>query len=255
MSAPPYDEWAPFYDFSEGDRSAFIAFYGSLISSKTRSLLELGCGTGVITIALARRIAQQSEADAAIRITGLDQSAEMLRLARARDERIEWVLGDFQSPPLDGAYDLVICCFYALHNLVTEGELAATFRAVRRLLTPDGVFAFDMYQSNLAYLDRPRSKVVRALTDGGGQHFDLCDDWSYDKGSRILLLDRRLVPAGQSTPVLGHLRIRLRQYFPQEIDRLLAEAGLAVLHRYGGLDRSPFTAASVNQIVLCGRDG
>ena len=31
----------------------------------------------------------------------------MLRIARARDKRIEWVLGDFRSPCLSGAYDLV----------------------------------------------------------------------------------------------------------------------------------------------------
>jgi ubiquinone/menaquinone biosynthesis C-methylase UbiE len=248
---PPYDQWAEFYDFSEGDRSIFIDFYSSLITDSTRSLLDLGCGTGMITTVLAERIAKLNSGYSGIRITGLDESSEMLRIARARDTRIEWVHGNFCSPRVNGRYDLVISCFYVLHNLLTEDELAATFRAVRQLLTSQGVFAFDLYQPNLPLLSQPRSKLIRSVTSECGQLFEVRDDWSFDAVSRVLTVDRRLVPAGEPDAALGNLRMRLRQYFPDDINRLLAGAGLSIVQRFGDFDRSPFTSTAGKQVLVC----
>src|SRR5690242_16588646 len=108
---PIYDQWAQCYDLSEGNRAVFIDFYSSMIRANTRSLIEFGCGTGVITSALGRRLADQHGGYDAVRVTGLDESEEMLRMARQRDGRIEWVHGNFCAPPVTGEYDLVICPF------------------------------------------------------------------------------------------------------------------------------------------------
>ena len=251
---PPYDEWARFYDFTEGDRSKLIDFYGSLISKRTRSLLELGCGTGAVTLALAQRILECGAEG--VRITGLDESPEMLRRARARSSEIEWVLGDLRSPPVHGSYDLIVCCFYALHNLLSEHDLSAAFAAVERLLSANGIFAFDVYQPNIAYLSQPRQdKLIYSIADADGRKFEVRDDWDFDAASRILTIDRRLVPADDRQATLGNLRIRLRQYFPDEIDRLLAMAGLSVVQRFGDLDRSAFDGRAKNQVVICRRAG
>jgi len=137
--------------------------------------------------------------------------------------------------------------------LLTNDELTSTFRAVRQLLTLRGVFAFDIYQPNPFYLSRPRSQLIRSVTNNSGQLCEVRDDWSYDSASRVLTVDRRLVAAGETDRSLGNLRILLRQYFPDEVHRHLAEAGLSVLQRYGDFDRSPFTSASKKQILVCGR--
>jgi SAM-dependent methyltransferase len=253
---PPYDEWANCYDMSEGDRAQHIRFYGGLITAETRSLLELGCGTGVITTALAQGMARHQSGWSGIRVTGLDESAEMLRIARARENRIEWVLGNFCSPPVVGPYDLVICCFYALQNLLSEGELAATFYSMRRLLTDHGIVAFDLYQPNLSALARPQvDRLIRTITNDRGEVLEVREDRSFDPGSRVLTADRRLVQVGSLDDApLGHLRIHLRQYFPREINRLLKGSGLSVKQRFGDFDRSEFTIESKNQILICTPD-
>ena len=64
-------------------------FYQDLITERTRSILELGCGTGVVTIALADRLMEQRGSLAGTRIVGLDVAAEMFQIARRRDSRIE----------------------------------------------------------------------------------------------------------------------------------------------------------------------
>src|SRR5207302_7682628 len=164
--APIYDKWAKCYDLSEGDRSAIIEFYRSLIRQDTRSLLELGCGTGLITASLGSLMAQYNNGYAGLRITGLDESVEMLRFAHTRSEPIEWILGDFRAPQVSGEYDLVICCFNVLQMLLHEDDVGATLRAARHLIRPGGRFAFDIYQPNLPYLRLPQTdRVVRTVSD------------------------------------------------------------------------------------------
>jgi ubiquinone/menaquinone biosynthesis C-methylase UbiE len=251
-----YDRWADYYDIAEGDRSIFVDLYGGLIKQRTRSLLELGCGTGVITMALAQRITQPDNRDVALRVTGLDESVEMLRIARSRDERIEWVLGDFRAPPLRGAYDLIICCNNSLQLLLSEEDLGAAFRAAYQLLAPGGIFAFDIYQPNLAYLSASQTdRLVFSVTDDCGRPLELRENFFYDAAPRILTVDRRLQGPGKAGVLLATIHYRLRQYFACDIDRILVQAGLVVAERYGDFDRSPFTARSKKQILVCRRSG
>ena len=144
-----FDTWAEYYDVTDRDRTPFIDFYSSLITAGTRSLLELACGTGAITIPLARNLAERARPSRRNRVVGIDESPAMLRIARERDQNIDWILGDMRSPPVEGAFDLVFCCFNTLQLLLTDEDLAQVFRAARGLLSSDGIFAFDIYQPNL----------------------------------------------------------------------------------------------------------
>lgn len=70
-------------------------------------LLDLACGTGAITRAVAPRLGPDGE------IVGLDRSEEMLAIARrcvASDVRVDWRLGDAASLPFpDSSFDAVLC--------------------------------------------------------------------------------------------------------------------------------------------------
>jgi hypothetical protein len=69
----------------------------------------------------------------------------------------------------------------------------------------------------------------------------------------VLRLDWRLVQADKPEAApLASSRHLMRQYFPNEIERLLDAAGLEILERYGDLDRSVFDAESKKQVVVCG---
>jgi ubiquinone/menaquinone biosynthesis C-methylase UbiE len=67
-----------------------------------RTVLDAGCGTGALTMGLARF---------ARRVDAVDPSAAMLRQARrmpdAQNERIHWIQGTAESAPLDPPYGLV----------------------------------------------------------------------------------------------------------------------------------------------------
>jgi SAM-dependent methyltransferase len=97
---------------------------------------------------------------------GVDASAEMLRIAAARDNRIEWIKDDMREPSVEGQFDLVVCCYHTLQYILTEEDIIRVFNAVRLLLQPWGMFAFDIYQPNFDYLSIPRTDhLVRSTID------------------------------------------------------------------------------------------
>lgn len=229
------------------------AFYCSLVSDRTHSILELGCGTGTITLALAHRLIECGGTWEQSRVVGVDVSAEMLRIARAKDARPGWILGDLRLPPVQGGFDLVICCYNTVQSLLTDDDLAAFFCSVRSIVDPHGVFAFDIIQPDLQYLSKPHwDHPAFAVSDETGRFLEDHRDHCYDPNSRILAIEHRLFEAGrEATGPLARVILEYRQYFTVEIDRALATAGFAVRGRCGNFDGSHLSAASEKQIFVC----
>jgi len=253
--ATAWNTWADFYDVADGDRAAHVAFYSGLLTDRIHSVLELGCGTGTMVSTLAQRMARRNDNTQAIRIVGIDASEGMLRVARSRDASVEWIFGDMRSPPIQGPFDLIFCCYNTLQHLLVDADLAQAFGAVRDLMQPDGTFAFDIYQPNVAYLRIPRvNKMARSITDGNGRHLEIREDHVYDADTQLATTTWRLVDRDKAgAPPLAHTSYHHRQYFPADVDRLLASAGLVIRERYGDFDRTPFNKDSKKQILVCGR--
>jgi 2-polyprenyl-3-methyl-5-hydroxy-6-metoxy-1,4-benzoquinol methylase len=94
-------------------------------------VVEVGCGTALMTERLARSGAE---------ITAVDVSADLLKLARARGldaQRVHFVEGKFEECDLPGPYDAVIGSS-VLHHLEVEPAL----RKARTLLRPGGAIGF-----------------------------------------------------------------------------------------------------------------
>jgi SAM-dependent methyltransferase len=246
-----YDAWAPWYDIADADRAPFIGFYTALVDARTASIVELGCGTGTLLAAVADRAAAERGTPA--RVIGLDLSQGMLAVARRRFPALEFVHGDLRAPGIAGRHDLVFSGFNTLQHLPTTGDLVAALAAARALLADGGRFAFDVYQPNLDWLrSRAPDRMARALHDAAGRALQIREDAAYDEGTRILALDWRLVDAAAPDgPPIAATRYRLRQYFADEVEAAIAQAGLRIVERFGDFDRSPFGPSSRKQVVVC----
>ena len=98
-------------------------------------VLDLGCGTGMMT-----RLLRQKGYD----MIGVDASAEMLEIARNHpDEGILYLQQDMRAFELYGTVRAVICICDSLNYLLEEKEIEDTFRLVNNYLDPKGVFLFD----------------------------------------------------------------------------------------------------------------
>ena len=146
-------EDAELYDFEYRDHRHDVSWYRGIARKLGASVkvLELGAGTGRITIPLA-----VDGHD----VTALDRMPTML--ARLQDKladqplaaaKIEPVLGDICGMPLaTDTFDLVIAPFNVLMHLYRWQDLLACFREARRVLKPGGTFALDVLLPDLQWL-------------------------------------------------------------------------------------------------------
>jgi SAM-dependent methyltransferase len=247
--ASAYNQWAECYDLTMGDRNSYISFYSRFIGEATRSLIDMGCGTGVIMHAIANRLYALTDSPE-LHLVGLDGSREMLQIARQRDHRIHWILGDLRTFRIAGTFDLAISCYNTLQHLNATG-LAQAFASARSVLRPGGLFVFDIYQPNLPYLLQPqRNRLARSLTDENRRSLEIREDSTYDAASNVLTLEWRLVEKGRDRAPLVRTRYRMWQHSAEDVARLLSGAGFSIRERFGDLDGAPFDSTSKKQIVV-----
>ncbi len=142
-----YEILAPIYDAvnSEVDYSAWADFIERIVQreciSKPELVLDLGCGTGKMTLELARR---------GYDMTGVDISPEMLDIARGEEEKalgagsILWLCQDMCEFELYGTVDLTVSCLDTMNHLATPSEFEKCLSLVHNYLIPDGIFVFDI---------------------------------------------------------------------------------------------------------------
>ena len=94
------------------------------------TLVDLGCGTGVLATAAA------SEAR---RVVGVDVSPPMLEVARSRSGAVEWVEAGLLTYEHEGDPPRLVHCRHALHHLPDFWKGVALAR-IRELLEPGGTF-------------------------------------------------------------------------------------------------------------------
>lgn len=102
--------------------------------------LDIACGTGSLTLALAAR---------GVEIFGLDASPEMLCLAQNKAARagrgdMMFICQKMQEMELCGTVDTVLCSLDGINHLTGERGLRETFLCVSRSLNRGGYFLFDV---------------------------------------------------------------------------------------------------------------
>ena len=162
-----YDLLAPFYDSinSDIDYKRWAEFIDKIfreeMKNKPELVLDLGCGTGSMTLALA---------DIGYDMTGVDYSTEMLDIARERAENcghsVLWLCQDMCEFELYGTVDAAVCCLDCINHLTEKEEVLKCFELVHNYLIPDGIFVFDIngkFKFENIYADR-----TYAMEENGG---------------------------------------------------------------------------------------
>lgn len=140
MQRPPFSALAGVYDaimadIEYGAWADFVLDYLRAEGERPESVLDLACGTGLSTRPFAQR---------ALRVTGLDASADMLGVARSALPEVRFVQGDLRTFDLGETFDLVTCIFDSFNNLTEPGELGQAFARARAHLKPGGWLVFDV---------------------------------------------------------------------------------------------------------------
>ena len=160
-----FGSYADHYDlfYKNKGYAAECRFLGGLFSRyagrPVREVLDLGCGSGGHALALARR---------GYRVTGIDASGRMLKIARAKAARANLSLklarAKLQDFELPGRFDAAICMFSVIDYLVKDRDIKHMLTGVRRHLRPGGVFICDFWHAPAVASFTPRKN--RIFTQG-----------------------------------------------------------------------------------------
>lgn len=218
------------------------AFYRSLAQKTAGPVLDLACGTGRLTLPLARDGHE---------VFGLDASSSMLRAAREKawenGIHIDYIEGDMRCFDLDRAFSLIVLSCNSMAHLIGEEELSSCLQCVARHLLPDGLFAFDVVNPDLLELICPSPECC-------SNEKRRYDRWAtaYDPINQLQTI-RFPFPEGEAGEKVAPML--LRTFFPQEIPLHLKMSGFELLSRFGDFDGNELTGESSNQVYVAQRGG
>lgn len=126
---------AKLYDGFEGDRSDLDCYVDVIVEVRTRSVLDVGCGTGVLALRLAER---------GLEVTGVDPGAGVVDVARAKPgaDAVTWIVGE-TADALPLQVDAVTMTANVAMVFVSDEHWSTTLRAIHAALRPGGILVFE----------------------------------------------------------------------------------------------------------------
>jgi SAM-dependent methyltransferase len=210
-------------------------------------VLELGCGTGRVTIPIAK---------AGIDITGLDNSPAMLAVAKRKATavglgNVSWCVGDMASFKLEGSFGLVIFPFRSFLLLLTVEQQKSCLACVRDHLVDSGRLALNIFNPSIpAIADWLGSKRGMWQRRQDEQRRELWFSRDYQPTAQQLDEVRAEVRLDDAGAIISRVErnLRLRWVYRYEMEHLLALSGFEVEALYGWFDRQEFSDESHDMV-------
>lgn len=235
------------YDLEVGGDHPSHQFYAELAKQVVGNVLEVACGTGLVTIPLAQQ---------GIPITGMDIMPAMLAHAKHKSEQlglsIRWVEGDARNFDLDETFNFIYMTGNAFQAFLNNSDQQALLKNIRKHLTGTGVFAFETRNPDWKELTTDLNEEEwMTYTNNRGYQVRIMETREYDHVAQVLVyhLFRRWQEDGGNKERIT--RIAIRYTFPQELNALLEHHGFRILAQYGDWGKGPLKKDSPSIITVC----
>jgi ubiquinone/menaquinone biosynthesis C-methylase UbiE len=210
-------------------------FYLSLAEKPNQTILDLGCGTGLLSDAYAAKEHT---------VTGADPSPAMLEVAKRKPhgKEIEWVQCFAQEFKSNKLFDLIVMTGHAFQVLLDDADILASFKAMRKHVKPDGRIVFESRNPNVKWSDRWNYDIDIELPDGrtvqeSRRFIEMKNDrMTFELHYRFD--DQSLVSGSE-----------LRFASKNSIEELLRRADLRVESLFGDWDCKPFDQTDSDEMI------
>jgi len=253
MSKKIFDVYSEYYNLIYQDKKydEEAHFIDSILNEYGRGgtkLLDLGCGTGTHDWILS---------GLGYQVTGIDQSDEMLNIARNRnhdnpdiDKRPTFLRGSLTEFEVDEPKDIIVSLFDVVSYLTSYSDFEEMARRVQKSLVKGGLFIFDCWYGPAVFTQRPGTTIKRLENDRISL-IRIAESKLHDDSNNIVVSYDMFVNCKKDN-VIKHFTEthHLRCYFDDELDALLGAVGLERVFKKVWF--SDVTPSSENWSVLFG---
>jgi len=231
------------YDIENSCRADTDFYLGLAAELDAHRILDLGCGTGLLTRELATPGRQ---------VVGVDPAPAMLAVARRQPgaERVRWVEGDARALETHEA-DLLVMTGNVAQVFLDDADWRTTLAAIHAALRLGGYLAFESRNPD----DRAWERWNRAATY---EQFDSPNGPMESWLELVRVGDGRISFEGHniflSTGEVVVAKSELRFRSLEELTDTLADAGFTVEHVYGDWKKGPLLSTSRVMIFVARRD-
>ncbi|WP_460219449.1 class I SAM-dependent methyltransferase [Psychroserpens sp. MEBiC05023] len=236
---------ANIYDGLNTNLNDLLFYKNWLPKNKEARILELCCGTGRLTIPIAKE---------GYDITGVDITPSMLEQATIKaseaELNIKFIEADMRNLELSERFDLIFIPFNSIHHLYLNKDLFKTLNVVKKHLKDQGLFLFDCFNPNIKYMVEAEKKEqeIARYTTTDGRDILIKQIMHYESSTQINRIEWHYYINGQFDSIQN---LDMRLYFPQELDTYLKSNGFNIIHKYGSFEEDTFTDDSEKQIFVC----
>jgi ubiquinone/menaquinone biosynthesis C-methylase UbiE len=248
-----WDAYAPFYDWENaqtvGRRD--VAFWRTLSAAQDGPVLELGCGTGRITIPCAK---------AGAHIVGVDRSAEMLARGRRRVSRSKLagnaalVRADIRALPFRSrpGFHLVMAPYGILQSLTKEADLRSTLDSVYRVVRKGGLFGIDLVPDLPRWSEYERRVSLKG-SRGRSTNITLIESVRQDRARRLTIFDHEYIERRGKQKRVHTFSLTFRTLSVARMSERLEQAGFEIRAVLGDYRGGPWDTRSDVWVILAGK--
>lgn len=232
-SSSLFADYARYYDllYRDKDYAAEAEYVAQLVRKfhpQTRTILELGSGTGIHANLLAEK---------GFTVHGIERSPEMLARSLSLTDKITpengqltFSPGDIRDIRLNKDFDAVIALFHVISYQTTNEDVTAAFETAKYHLKPGGIFIFDVWYGPAVLTQRPEVRIKR-MADDKTEVTRLAEPVLHPNENRVDV-NYNVFVRDLATREVAELKEMhaMRYFFHPEIENIAAQSDFEILH-------------------------
>lgn len=240
-----HDKYAFIYDYFQKGVKGDLEFYFDYFKNFKGKILEIGAGTGRITIPLLKK---------GLDVIALDIAPKMLQVLKEKTKKenitAKTVCADMRDFKLKYKFDAVIITYRSFQHLYTVNDQLKALKNIKKHLKPNGFLIFDVYKPSFKFIENGdwkwrKDEIIKLPGIKGKIRIDFRNQ--YDLVEQVMRGEYRLNYPNNKKEIIP---LKMRFFFRFEIEHLLKLGGFNAKNLYGDFSKNEFKNDSTEMVWI-----